>query len=389
MKTYKYTFLGLVLAFLLLGEAYAQDISNNRFGKGVRLMAADSSFSMKFTVRIQTQYEGEKNLDTKEYNDIFHVRRARVKFDGFMYDPKVQYKIELAVANRDINSGAIPESGNTSNIVLDAFVTWNFYRNWSVIFGQKKLPGNRERVVSSQQVQFVDRSNVNSRFNIDRDLGVHLMHETEKTNLIGAVTMGEGRNMVVDNQGGYDFTLRGEYLPFGQFTNGGDYFYSDIEREKTPKLSIGVTYDFNEGAARRGGQLGPFFDAHRDLETVFADVHFKYRGFSSYVEYANKKAPAGPLLYDEGGNFENAYYTGEGFNWQAGYLFKNNWEVAGRYTVVTPEAITRRNQNTQYTLGLSKYFVSHFLKVQTDVSLIEEDNAADMFMYRFKVEFSL
>lgn len=366
--------------------AKAQDKTSNRFGKGIRVIAADSSFSMKFGVRMQSLYDGQLNLRTDEYEDGFQIRRFRLKFDGFVYNPKLEYKIELAIANSDINGGAIPESGNTSNIVLDAFVNWNFYRNWSLIFGQKKLPGNRERVISSQVLQFVDRSNLNSRFNIDRDLGIHLVYGSEKANLIGALTMGEGRNMIIDNIGGYDYTVRGEYLPFGQFANGGDYFGADLAREPKPKLSLALTYDFNNGASRKGGQLGEFFPTTTDLSSVFADAYFKYRGFSSMIEYVNKEAPDGPLVFNTDGTVMDAFYTGEGINLQAGYLFKNNLEVAGRYTYVSPEAITGRNPNTQYTVGLSRYFVGHNLKIQTDVSFIEEENKDDILMYRLQME---
>ena len=174
MKTsLKYFLLPSIITFAFYSLS-AQEKIKSKFGNGVNLIAADSSFSLKFTVRIQSQYEGNLDLGTNEYTDGFQIRRARLKFGGFMYNPKVEYKVELALSNADIEGGAVPESGNVSNIVLDAYVSWNFWRNWSVIFGQKKLPGNRERVISSQQVQFVDRSNLNSKFNIDRDLGVQL-----------------------------------------------------------------------------------------------------------------------------------------------------------------------------------------------------------------------
>ncbi len=384
----KYLLLLSVFTFVFKSSP-AQDKTKTKFGNGINLIAADSSFSMKFTVRIQSQYEGNLDLGTNEYTDGFQIRRARIKFGGFMYDPKVEYKVELAISNADIESGAVPQSGDVSNIVLDAYVSWNFWRNWSLLFGQKKLPGNRERVISSQQIQFVDRSNLNSRFNIDRDMGVQLVYNGNYFNLTGALSMGEGRNIVVDNAGGYDYTIRGEYLPLGKFAHGGDYFEADLEREPSPKLSIGVTYDFNDGASRQRGQLGKFFTTTRDLATVFADAHFKYQGFSSEAEYAYKKAPDGPVVYDAAGNFADAYYTGKGFNLQAGYLFKNNVEVAGRYTLVTPEAITQRNDNTQYTLALSKYFTKHFFKLQTDVTLIRENTLEDALMYRLKLEFSL
>lgn len=386
MHCYKnYIFFLICLTFLYT-TAHSQDTSKNRFGKGIRLVAADSSFSMKFSVRIQNLYQGELNLANDDYSDGFQVRRSRLKFDGFAYNPKLEYKIELAISNSDINGGGIPQSGNTANIVLDAYVKWNFWRNWSLLFGQAKLPGNRERVISSQALQFVDRSNLNSRFNIDRDAGFQLHYNSKNINFISSLSFGEGRNIIANNAGGYDYTFRGEYLPFGQFKNEGDYFGSDLSREPSPKLSIGVTYDFNDGASRERGQLGDFFPANRDLSTWFVDAHFKYQGLSSLIEYANKVAPDGPVVYDADGNFSDAFYTGEGINWQVGYLFKNNLEVAGRYTLVTPETVTRRNQNSQYTLGLSRYIVNHNLKIQSDVTLIQENTEDDILMYRLQLE---
>jgi len=376
------------IGFLLLiaSPIWAQEAQKNTFGNGIRVLNADSTFSMKFSIRIQSQYRGDFNLETDDYADGFQVRRSRLKFDGFAYSPKLKYKIELAIANADTRSGAIPQSGNTSNIVLDAYLKWNFWRNWSLIFGQKKLPGNRERVISSQELQFVDRSNLNSEFNIDRDAGVHLLYEGSKVNLVGAFTMGEGRNMTGKNIGGHDVTLRAEYLPLGQFIDEGDYFGADLAREPSPKLALGVTYDYNHGASRTGGQLGDFLPETRNLSTVFADAHFKYRGFSSMIEYADRKAPDGAAVYDAEGNFMDAFQTGQGFNWQAGYLFRNNFEVAGRYTVVNPEAITGRSDASQYTLNFSRYFVGHNLKVQTDISYTDEDFVDDMLTYRLQVE---
>ena len=88
------------------------------------------------------------------------------------------------------------------------------------------------------------------------------------------------------------------------------------------------------------------------------------------------------------------YYTGEGINVQLGYLFENNVEPAFRYTSITPEVaglISDRDAQRMYTFGLSKYVVGHALKVQTDVSFIDQnaefsvDQEFDM-LFRFQVE---
>lgn len=364
----------------------AQDTSKNTFGKGLKLITIDSSFSMRFSARFQSLYSGTLNLENDHYEDGFQIRRARLKFDGFAYSPKLEYKIELALSNSDITSGGVPQSGRTASIVLDAVVKWKFAPNFSLWFGQTKLPGNRERVVSSQALQFVDRSLVNSVFNIDRDAGVQLHYSKNKVKLVGALSMGEGRNITRRNAGGYDYTLRAEYLPFGKFTSKGDYFEADLAREQTPKLAIGATFDYNDRTTRERGQLGDFLTEQRDLSTWFIDAHFKYNGFSTLIEYAHKTAPDDPVILDENDQFVSAFYTGEGLSAQAGYLFSNNVEIAGRYTAVNPENVTLNPMTKQYTLGVSKYIVGHSLKVQSDVTFIEEEGADDNVMYRLQVE---
>jgi hypothetical protein len=90
----------------------------------------------------------------------------RLKLDGFVYNPKFGYKVELGFSARDIGTVAV---GNSGNVILDGV----FYKPTKTIgFGQTKLPGNNQRVVSSGSLEFTDRTINNSRFNIDRDFGV-------------------------------------------------------------------------------------------------------------------------------------------------------------------------------------------------------------------------
>ena len=184
----------------------------------------------------------------------------------------------------------------------------------------------------------------------------------------------------------------------GAFTGKGDYISSDLKREQTPKLSIGVTFDQNVNAARERGNLGSYVadTAYNSLQTVLADFMFKYKGWVVAGEYANKKALGDRLTAGEGAEaaFLSNYYTGEGINVQFGYLFENNVEPAFRYTAITPEVAdlaSDRDAQRMYTFGLSKYVVGHALKVQTDLSFIDEnaefsfDQEFDM-LFRFQVE---
>ncbi len=401
----------LVISLLLVSTvALGQQKVESRFGKGVYLVANDSSFSMKFNARVQSLLLFEAPVGSENLMDDMTsnwlIRRSRLKFSGFAYSPKVKYKIELGLSNRD-HGGESIHTNNTSNLILDAFLRWNFYKNMEVWIGQTKLPGNRERVISSQKLQFVDRSLVNSRYNIDRDMGIQFRNKFNIGNIATrqalAISQGEGRNRTnkkdPNPSNGFEYTGRIEVLPLGEFSGKGDYFSSDLKREETPKISIGVTYDMNKNAARIGGNLGSYIEDENDLvidsalcnlNTVLADVFIKYKGFSLLSEYANKTLD-GSRLYDEEGDIINNYYTGTGLTVQAGYLMDNNLEPAVRFTTITPEKESERDIQEMITFGLSKYIVGHSLKIQTDFSLINEtdqftDETSQEYMFRFQVE---
>ena len=143
-----------IVAVLLLAitSLNAQEISDTSFGKGlINFVAKDSSFSVKFAPRFQVRSISSWDHDGNQYGSPEHnfiVRRARLKFDGFAYSPKLKYKLELGLSNRDI-SGANDFNRNTPRYILDAVIMWNFSGNWELWAGQTKLPGNVERVVSS------------------------------------------------------------------------------------------------------------------------------------------------------------------------------------------------------------------------------------------------
>jgi len=265
--------------------------------------------------------------------------------------------------------------------------------------GQTKLPGNRERVVSSANLQLVDRSLVNKRFNIDRDMGVQLRHHFKlgknfivKESL--AMSQGEGRNVVQENLGGYQWTGRIEVLPFGKFN--GAYTGGALKREETPKLAIGATYDYNNAVRNRSNQgdymvIVDSIDLYHqtNVNTVFIDAMFKYQGFSLMAEYAYRGADD-PIELDENGD-QLIVQVGNGMNLMSGYLFDNNIELTGRYTsIALDKTITGKDLETQYTLGLSKYFKGHKLKVQSDVSYLTIENSGTsglMYRMQFDVHF--
>lgn len=390
----------LLCLFVIPTTIHSQEVKTGAFGKGLlNITGKDSTFTMKFSARMQflaiSQWDSQGG-DLVDPESNFLVRRSRLKFDGFAYSPKLKYKLELGLSNRDI-SGANEFNRNTPRYILDAVVMWNFYENFSLWVGQTKLPGNVERVISSGNLQLVDRSLLNSRFNIDRDLGIQLRHhfKLSKNFVVReklSVSQGEGRNVTEGNLGGHQFTGRLELLPFGKFKSKGDYSGSDLKREEAPKLMLAATYDLNKDAVKTRSNLGSYMETdtgffETDITTLFVDAMFKYKGFSLMAEYADRDADD-PLAKNLDGSLTgDIVQVGNGLNLQAGYLFKNNWEVATRYTnIELDQNITGKNAENQYTLGVSKYIAGHKLKVQSDISYLEIDNSNDNLMFRLQLD---
>ncbi len=381
-----FTFLPLLLL--------AQQRKKPDFGTGLRYTSPDTTFYIKANFRMQNllvvSYDDVNNVSSSQ----FLIRRSRIKFDGYALTDKLKYKVELGLSNRDMSTNS--EDGNgrgASRLILDAVLQWQFSKHWSLWAGQTKLPGNRERVISSGNLQFVDRSLLNSRYTLDRDAGFQLRGKY----LIGkmilspalAISQGEGRNITSSNFGGYGYTAHLEWLPMGAFTNKkGAFISSDLDREPIPKLALGLTFDYNDGAVRQGGQLGAFVKdtegiyVENSLQSFFIDLMFKCRGFSILSEYANKQVIAGENA------FTGSFRSGTGFNFQMGYLLANNWELAVRYTTVARDTeFSGVKDENQYTLGISKYIVGHNLKVQSDFTRISNPGLPDRdFQFRMQVE---
>lgn len=343
--------------------------------KGIQYMSKDSLFYTNFRFRMQNR-AGFSNILDREDNGKFdaRIRRLRMRIDGYIYTPKVSYSIQLAFTRSDQDF----DDTGVANIVRDAVVFYNFSDDFYLSFGQNKLPGNRQRVNSSGQLQFADRSLVNGHFTLDRDFGLSFNLSKKlgamPINAKAAISTGEGR-VASGTDEGLAYTGRVEFLPLGDFTNDGDYSEGDLEREKTPKLSIGGGYSYNDRTIREGGQLGRYVQNPFTLKTTFADAIFKYQGFAYQVEYLRRDVDNPFNIVDDrlnqldGPEQEETYaYKGWGINQQTSYLINKGYEVAARYTYVNPHQQLRafEDQTEVIELGLTKYIKAHRLKVQVN-----------------------
>ena len=366
------------------------------YGKGVGLTSPDSLFQFNIRFRMQNRLTYLANEDEEPAYEAL-IRRLRLRFDGYVGDPKIVYVIQLSFAPGDV--GTLEDGGNL-NVIRDAIVFYRPNKHWNIGFGQTKLPGNRQRVNSSGALQLTDRSINNANFTIDRDFGLQVYYLNEykdklSYNVKTAISTGEGRNWTQEPDNGLAFTGKMELFPFGTFKNDGTLYEGDIKREDKPKLMLSGVYHYNQKARRTFGTLGDNLFESRDLKSLLLDAMFKYDGWAFQTAYMNRHAKNPITINPEDVTEQEFVFTGDGFDAQLSYIFPSNYELIGRFSTQKPhqdiEDLTPKSK--QYSFGVTKYIWEHALKIQAEVTnthfdYIDNSNASNWYV-RFQVEIGI
>ncbi|MBC5838417.1 porin [Flavobacterium muglaense] len=364
--------------------------------KKLGFTANDSLFQMNIGFRVQSRIgygkeDGESGVVEGE------IRRMRLKLDGFVYNPRFGYKVELGFSARDIGTVVV---GNSGNVILDGVLFYKATPHFTIGFGQTKLPGNNQRVISSNSLELTDRSINNSKFNIDRDFGVFLDYskgspEHFSYSLKGAITKGEGRNWVKTKDDGIALTGKVELFPLGSFTKNGSNFEADLMREKSLKWMVSGAFSQNNNALRSQGQLGSSLYEARTLQSLFFDTMLKYKGWAASAAYMSRMADNPITVSALDATKKQAVFVGHGVDAQLSYLFPSDYQIIGRFSTQKVDAdIQTLSPNVdEYTIGLSKYIFGHKVKVQGEFSYDNVKNYSgsvdNNWFARFQVEIGI
>ncbi|MDH3817004.1 MAG: OprO/OprP family phosphate-selective porin [Myxococcales bacterium] len=374
-----------------------------RPGKGVEINSADDDFQLRIRVRVQMLYSyvHDENLGTNEgdepeanLND-FRIRRARFVFQGHAFGAHNQYKLEIDPLRKD-------------NVVLDYYLDFTKNRDVQVRVGQYKISSNRQRVISSGNLQMVDRSIVNAEFSLDRDMSIDIRSRDflgkNKMRYVFGISTGNGLNNPQFTDFSMVYLARLEYLPLGIFRDMSEV---DFARTK-PRLAIGATYSFFQGANRVRGMVGDDFadGGTANYHFAYVDAIFKARGFSAITEFSFREGyrktigdntvPPGCDLADPGCSLadETAPRNGLGWMLQAGYLIPNTrFEFAARGALIkanSKRGATSLTDRYGTTFSVSYYFARHPFKIQADVSQLWEDTFGEgSTVFRLQLQASL
>jgi hypothetical protein len=146
------------------------------------LASADGRFRLNVGGQLQMRWNW--NYHDKDPKQVYGFENTRTKlvFSGHVFSRDLTYKIQG-------DFGAQPGGAGTS-VLQDAWVRWMLNSDWSLRFGQFKLPYNREFLVDSMYQQVVERSLVSERGHLGRSPGIELTHGGRNTTFSIALSNG-------------------------------------------------------------------------------------------------------------------------------------------------------------------------------------------------------
>jgi hypothetical protein len=394
--------------FLISFNINSQSSLNSySFGEGISFTADNGS-------KIKLSGYAQPHVEIKNYNDLeensssnrFRLRRLRLRFDGQASNPKFAYRFQVDL------SGSSETGEATGDFLLDAYVSYDITNRIKVIFGQRSTyTDNRELFMNSNSLQLVERSRLTSAFSSIREFGLFLSGNF-RLNGQGSylrpyfvLTNGDGINNFDKDLGGLKIGGRIDFLPFGLFTNKGQFRQIDVMRELTPKFVIGVNYSHNSGmTSRRGRNSGSILYLNElgqqslpDYTKYGIDFLFKYNGFSALGEYVKSSSTVPTDIIERvrnDGSTSSSFLVngvqdiesyvngrmmlGEAYNIQMGYLFKSGITIDSRYTHLKADDnsflnnATFYNRPNYYTLGIGKLLGRNYgAKIQGSITLVD------------------
>lgn len=328
----------LALTALLAAPALGDDL----------VLGTPGEKSIRLSGRVQVRYTGYDQSEADE--NSFRIRRIRVKLDGWVH-PDVRYEVQVGTASR-----SLLETDRIQLLDADAGIELHDYA--LVKAGQFKAPFGREFLVTSAQLDSIDRALIESLVP-NRQLGAMITSTWDVTDLgrgrkdhridygVG-VFNGNGINR--DRNDNTDSLIAARVVgrPHDKFSIGGNVFTSK-DSASVSSSAVGLS-----AAGRRTGY---------GVDARFESGRVKVQG--EYIRVDFDPEPA--RIPDR---------TLSGFYVQPGvFLVPDVLEGFVRYQEFDPDEDATDDSDKRWThLGIN-YFIKkdHTFKLQVEYVLKKED----------------
>ena len=313
---------------------------------------------------VQGQFEDGDRGDSRfpaTGTDRFLLRRARLNATG-TFDKDFDFRLEFDLA------GSLSAASGLRAQLTDGYVTWTHYSFANVRAGQFKTPFGFEQLYPDPRLITAERSLVNDRLTLNRQLGAQLSGTFLDKRLTYAVGTFNGNGVNNSNNDNNKFLWAGRAtaVPWksgsGSWSVGADGFTS----EDTGLALADLNLDSTPATPDKDG----LFTGKRHGEGF--DSQVEAGPFSLWVEYLRvhfEPTSARPAArFDSDGGYAQA----------ACFLVPNRFQVVLKYETFDPRRGFSGDDVSTWTAGLNYYIRGHDLKLLLDYLRTDLGTRANM-----------
>lgn len=280
-------------------------------------------------------------------DDRFYLRRARLNASGnFLED--FDFKLEMDLFGSLSNNPTSISSANVRAQLTDGYINWNKYSYANVRGGQFKTPYGYEQIYQDSKLLTIERSLVNDRLTVGRQLGAMLSGDLFEKRISYGLGLFNGNN--VNNS----FNDNDKFLYAGRFQ--GTIWDGHLHSWET-KFSAGIN-GFASEDKNLTGQSGDFQFANATFtgkrHGVGADLQFQSGPLEIWYEYLRDRfEPEDELPF--------AHFDADGWYLQSVWSVQTKIQAVLKYETFQP--ITKTDLSTDtWTLGFNYLFKGDDLK---------------------------
>ncbi|HEX4961590.1 MAG TPA: porin [Thermoanaerobaculia bacterium] len=304
---------------------------------------------------LQVQFDAGDKGDSRFGNDFdrFYLRRARLNATGKFLE-EFDFRLEMDLAGSLSNTSALRAQ------MTDGYINWNRYPAANIRVGQFKTPFGFEQLYGDPRLLTIERTLVNDRLTLNRQLGAQVWGDLLDKRVSYAVGSfnGNGVNNNFNDNNAFETVGRLSVVPWQGNVAGSPATWSVAANGFSSKDTALALSDLGLDSTPTTADKDGLFTGKRRGTGV--DSQIVTGPFELWGEWISQR-------FEPDSKIPRPRFTADGWYGQASYyLVPSRFQVVLKYETFDPNDKKDADDTKTATLGLNYYIKGHDLKLMAN-----------------------
>lgn len=319
--------------------------------RGAVLRSDDGAWTFRPYAMVALRHQTDHSADGVYAENGFRMQATRLVVDARQERWKVQFHYQFHSDEGRLATGIV-------------FARWAPSRRFGLLVGQTRVPFNREHITGFFYHQVIDRSVINARFGLSRDLGVAARAATDDQSFEATLGLWNGaRAAAINDNQSYLTTARLVFQPTGPIP----YEEGDLAASARPQVALALAFAANPA---RTFETGPDRKSTTwtNIRQALVEYTLRYRGvsFSTELHARTAQHADGPRR-----DFGSLLQLGV-------FVVPHRFELVGRTARIGSSARVVGETRGEHLIGATVYLNGHRFKLQADGAILpRQDSPAE------------